>query len=292
MRYRRLGRTGVEVSEVGFGGAGAGLSNYITTWDPTQTEQSDLVEQAIARAIELGINYYDTAPLYRSEEMFGRALKPWRDQVFIATKAREKDADAVRRSVEGSMARLQTDHLDLIQYHGEWYSDELMHHFLKPGGILAGMQACRKDGLVRFLGFTAEGVSGHVSQLINTGEFDVMQIQYNLTFQHPCDPEKRHGVMYEAEAQNMGIAVMRPFTGGTFTKWINMVAPECGKHTDWSKALLAFVLSNPLTDVALVGMRSPQRVETNCAIVDDLGSRIDLDELYGRFVGAKASQRH
>lgn len=72
---------------------------------------------------------------------------------------------------------------------------------------------------------------------------------------------------------------MRPFTGGTFTKWLRIVAPECEKHADWSKALLSFVLSNPLTDVALMGMRSAQRVETNCAIVDDVSSRIDLDEL-------------
>ena len=206
MRYRTLGRTGVEVSELGLGGAGAGLRNYIHQWDPSQGEQAQLVEDAIRRAVELGVNYFDTAPLYGSEEMFGRALKPFRDRVFIATKVRERDADETRRSIEASLARLQTDYLDLIQFHGEWYTHEDVENILKSNGVLAGMQAARRDGLVRHIGLTSEGVNGALSQLIDTGEFDVMQIQYNLMFQHPYDLSKRSGVMFDAEKQGMGVS--------------------------------------------------------------------------------------
>ena len=157
MQHRMLGKTGQEVSEIGFGGAGAGLRNDLRRWDPSQEEQSERVEQAIQRAVELGINYFDTVPLYGSEEMFGRALKPHRDRVFIATKVREENAaDAVHpydtlRSIQDSLARFQTDCLDLIQYHGGWYTDQEVDHILKADGVLAGMRAAHEDGLVRYL---------------------------------------------------------------------------------------------------------------------------------------------
>jgi aryl-alcohol dehydrogenase-like predicted oxidoreductase len=287
MRYRTLGRTGVEVSEVGFGGAGAGLKNYLRRWDPTQEEQSQAVEQAIRRAVELGINYFDTAPKYDSELMFGRALKPYRDRVFLASKVWAYNADQTLESIEDSLERLQMDYLDLIQFHGDWYHDEEVENILKPDGMLTGMQAARDAGLARFTGLTAEGVNGNLSRLIATGAFDVLQIQYNVMFQGPCDPSKESGVMYEAEGQEMGIAIMRPFTGGTFPKWLQWVYPEAEARGDLPRlmaSLLSFVLSNPLTDVALVGMRSVARVEQNCAIADNLDSRIDLDALYGRFL--------
>lgn len=283
MRYRTLGRTGEKVSEIGFGGTGVGLRNYISEWDPSGDDQIQVAEQAIERAIALGITYFDTAPKYGSEALFGRMLKPYRERVFIATKVRESDADSLRRSIEESLTDLQTNQIDLMQYHGEWYTDEDMHNFFKPDGILAGLRAVHRDGLVRFIGFTSEGVNGNVSQLIATGEFDVMQIQYNLFLQHPCDLEKRHGVMFEAEAQEMGIVIMRAMTGGTFTKWMNHIAPVLNQQVDFPKALLSFVLSNPMIDVALVDMRQPQWVEANCTTSDDLSSRIDLTELYRRF---------
>ena len=287
MHYRILGRTRARVSEIGFGGAGAGLRNYLRRWDPSQEEQSELVEQAIQRAVELGINYFDTAPLYGSEEMFGRALKPHRDKVFIATKVRERNAYDTLRSIEESLVRLQTDHLDLIQYHGGWYTDKEVENILKPDGVLAGMRTAQKSGLVRYVGYTDEGANGQGRQLIDCGEFDVVQLQYNLMFQHPYDPDKHAGQMLDAEAKGMGIAIMRPFTGGTFSRWLDQVYPDIREQIDVSRlmsGLLSFVLSNPLTDVAIVGMRSMQRVEQNCKIVDDLANRIDLDALYGRFL--------
>ncbi len=287
MQYRILGRTGERVSEIGFGGAGVGLRNYLGRWDPTQEEAIQLVKDAVDRAVELGINYFDTAPLYGSEGLFGETLKSYRDRVFIATKVREKNADDTLRSIENSLKQLQLNSIDLIQYHGGWYTDEEMHNILKPDGVLAGMQAAQVNGLVRYIGFTSEGTNGVVTSLINTGAFDVMQIQYNLMFQHPYDPDKRAGVMYEAEEKEMGIAIMRPFTGGVFPRWLKLVYPDIEERIDVSKlmaGLLTLVLSNPLTDVAIVGMRLVELVEKNCAISDDLEARFDLDPLYGRFL--------
>ena len=287
MQYRILGRTGERVSELGFGGAGAGLPNYLRRWDPSDGDSAHAVEAALVRAVDLGVNYFDTAPKYGSEPVFGQALKPHRDRLCLATKLWGTSADEVRASVADSLERLQTDYLDLIQFHGDIYTDEEVEGILKPGGVLAGMRTLQQEGLVRFIGLTAECVNANLSRLVATGEFDVLQIQYNLLFQNPYEPGKRAGVMYEAEEQRMGIVIMRPFTGGTFSKWLKCVYPGIEKRLDFARLienLLTFVLSSPLTDVAIVGMRSAERVERNCAIVDDLDRRIDLDALYGRFL--------
>lgn len=288
MQYRALGRTGLQVSEVGFGGAPAGLRNYLGTWEPADPEASEQIETAIDRAVELGITYFDTAPGYGgglSETMFGRALKKHRDRVVLATKLKATNEAETRRSVERSLERLQTDHLDLIQYHGGWYTDADVENILKPEGVLAGLRALRSEGVVRAIGFTTEGVNGAVSQLIATDEFDTVMVCYNLIFQHPYDPSRHAGLMYEAEARRMGIVVMRPLTSGTFQKWLSWIDPGIENRVDVAKALLSFVLSNPLVDVAIVGMRTVQEVEKNVAIADDQRARIDLDELHTRYVG-------
>ena len=101
--------------------------------------------------------------------------------------------------------------------------------------IVIGYFSPQKDGLIRFIGFTAEGINGPMSQLIDTGEFDVIQIQYNFIFQHPYDPIKHAGVLYEAEGQGMGIALMRAFTGRAFSKWLKRVAPGLGWGIDPEK---------------------------------------------------------
>ena len=288
MEYRVLGRTGLRVSAVGFGGAPAGLRNYLGQWEPADPQASEQIEHAIDRAVTLGINYFDTAPGYGgglSETMFGRALKKHRERVVLATKLKATNAAETRRSVELSLERLQTDHLDLIQYHGGWYSDADVENILKPDGVLDGLRTLRAEGLVRSIGFTTEGVNGAVSQLIATDEFDTVMVCYNLIFQHPYDPSRHAGLMYEAEARHMGIVVMRPLTSGTFQKWLSWLDPGIENRVDLPKALLSFVLSNPLVDVAIVGMRTAGEVEANVAIADDRQARIDLDELHTRYVG-------
>lgn len=287
MEYRRLGRTDLRVSEVGFGGAPAGLRNYLGTWEPESEEADERISQTVRRAIELGINYFDTAPGYgagRGEELLGRGLRGQRDRAIIATKVTGDDADAVQRSVERSLKLLGTDIIDLLQYHGGWYTEEQVAQLLRPGGALTGMQAARDAGLVRHLGFTTEGANGPASALVASGAFDVMQICYNLIFQHPYDPSRHAGLIYEAAAHDMGIVAMRPMTSGTFQRWLGMIAPAVVEQVDWHRALLAFVLSNPLLSVAIAGMRSPAEVDANVAASEDRSLRVDLNALHTRYV--------
>ena len=291
MRARRLGRTGLTVSEIGFGGAPAGLANYLDSWDPASDEAAERIVQTVRRAVELGVTYFDSAPGYgrgRSEEMLGRGLHGHRDGVIVATKVTGDDADAVQRSVDESLRRLQVDRIDVLQYHGTWYSEELVQRMLGPGGALEGMQRARDEGLVRFIGFTTEGTSGPASTLIRTDAFDVLQVCYNLIFQHPYDPSRQAGLMFEAADRDMGIVTMRSLTSGTFQRWLRAIDLEVERRVDLSHALLSFVLSNPLVGCALVGMRSPAEAEANVRASEDDRYRIDLDQLHNRYVAGEA----
>jgi hypothetical protein len=290
MHYRQLGRTGLQISEIGFGGAPAGLRNYLGLWDPDLAQAEQSIREAVAEAVRVGINYFDTAPAYgegAGERLFGKALRPYRAQIFLATKLTAATGEAVRRSVEASLARLQTDRIDVLQIHGGWYREEDVERILGPGGVLSGMQAVQAEGLVRFLGFTTEGANGPASRLVASGVFDVLQVCYNLIYQHPYDPTRKAGLLFEAEAQGMGLVTMRPLTSGIFQKWLAQVFPQELANPEAqdrvNEALLSFVLSNPLVDAALVGMRTAQEARRNAAIVEAQRFRFDPDWLHERY---------
>lgn len=287
MRYRTLGRTGIQVSEIGVGGAQFGLKNYMGTFDPFTDEAQQVVTETIERALELGYTYFDSAPGYgdgRSEEMMGVALKGRRDQIALATKVSNGRWTPVeiRTSVEASLRRLRTEIIDVIQFHGGWYPREHVDLILNGGG-LAEFQRLREEGKVRFLGFTTEGPSAGVEELIATGEFDTIQVRFNLMYQHPSDWETNSGIMRQAEAQGMGIILMRPLTSGVFQRLMAQAFPQIDA-LEVGKLLLNYVLSDPYVDVALIGMREPRFVDLNNKISDDVASRIDLAKLHDRYV--------
>jgi predicted aldo/keto reductase-like oxidoreductase len=274
------------VSRIGFGGATAGLKNYVHAFDPDKPEDREPIVAAIRRALELGINYFDTAAGYgagKSEQIFGEGLQDADPEtIFLATKAGPRDAAAVRRSLEESLVNLRRSWIDLLQIHGTVYGPEQAGRIMQSGGILDEMEKMRDEGLIKHIGFTCEAQNEALYTFIKSGRFDVMQISYNLIFQHPYDPSWKCGSLYDAEAQGMGIAAMRTVTSGIFQKWVQLVHPE--NTFDYSPALVQFTLSNPLVDVALLGMRSVKRVETNVAICEDQAGRIDLDALHRRYV--------
>jgi hypothetical protein len=284
MQYVSLGRSGLVVSRLGFGGAPAGLANYVGRYDPASPAERRGVILALQRAVELGITYFDTAPGYGNgigESIFGEALAGAGDRVFIATKVGLWES-SIRRSVEQSLVRLKRGCLDLIQIHGTSYTDEQADRVLRAGGVLDELQQLREQGLVRLIGFTSEDSNPPVYRFVQSGRFDVMQIAYNLIFQHPHEPSRPFGVMVEAEQQKMGIVTMRTATSGIFQRWVRMVNPS--DDHDYTPDLIRFVLSNALVDVALVGMRTAREVEQNVAVEADTAARIDLAALHHRFV--------
>jgi uncharacterized protein len=286
MEYTILGKTGRRVSRLGFGGAPAGLRNYLHPFDPDKPEDTAPIVAAIRRAVDLGVTYFDTAAGYgegRSERLFGEALAGLdATELFLATKAGVTDGPGVRHSLESSLENLKRDAIDLLQIHGGFYTEDQVDRILARDGMLAEMEKMREEGLIRYLGFTSEGQNGPFYRLLESGRFDVMQVCYNFIFQHPYDPSRKAGSLCDAEARGLGIITMRSATSGIFQDWIRRVNPA--NTFDYTPALIQFQLSNPLVDVALVGMRHAFEVEANVRICDDLAGRIDLDALHQRYV--------
>jgi len=284
MKTTQLGRTGITVSRLGFGGAPAGLTNYLTSYSPEDKQQRGQVIAALHKAVELGITYFDTAPGYGAgsgEAIFGEALAGVTPPIFLATKINRTETN-VRAAIEASLTRLRRDSLDLVQIHGSSYGPDLAAAILGEGGLLAQLEALRAEGLIRFLGFTSEDNNAAVSQFIASGRFDVMQICYNLLHQHAYEPTRPFGSILEADRQGMGVITMRTLTSGILQKWIQQI--NRANTFDYTPALLQFVLSNPLVDVALVGMRTPTEVEQNVAIWQDTNERINLAQLHEKYV--------
>lgn len=284
MESTTFGKTGRKVSRLGFGGAPAGLTNYLDTYSPGDIDQREQVIAALQRAVELGITYFDTAPGYgdgASERLFGEALAGAGDEIFIATKINQ-DEKEVRRSIEASLTRLRREQLDLVQIHGSSYTAQRAASILGNSGMLEQLEALRDEGLIRHLGFTSEDNNAALFDFIHSGRFAVMQICYNLLHQHAYEPTRPFGSLLEADKASMGTVTMRTLTSGLLQKWIRQVNPA--DDFDYTPALLHFVLSNPYVDVALVGMRTVDEVERNVAIAADQGGRIDIGALHAKYV--------
>ena len=138
----------------------------------------------------------------------------------MSVSSRQRPKPLTQRNHRGcgrSLQRLGVDVIDVLQFHGGWFSEEETQQVLEDGGLETYRQV-RDQGKVRFLGFSADGPSAGVERMIATGEFDVMQIHYNLMYQNTCDAFGNRGVIPAAKAQGMGIALMRSTTSGAFPK--------------------------------------------------------------------------
>jgi aryl-alcohol dehydrogenase-like predicted oxidoreductase len=184
MEKRVFGRTGLELSVLGFGcGAVGGL---MVRGRPADQER------AVARALELGINYFDTAAMYgngESERNLGRVLKNLKPDLVLGTKVRIPDAErgrigaAVAASLEASLARLQRDHVDLFQLHNhitEHAEDGALTPQIVLDEVVPAFERLRRDGKTRFLGITAVGDTAALDRVVAAHAFDSAQMPYNM----------------------------------------------------------------------------------------------------------------
>ena len=292
MEYRTFGRTRARVSAVGFGGGPAGVPNYLMAWDSSAAEAQAQVERAVRRALERGITYFDTAPGYGdgiSETLIGRALGADRSKIFLASKSPDADWSpaGIRAALEVSLRLLRTDYLDLLQFHGDWINEAGVKQILDEGG-LDTYEQLRQEGKIRYLGFSSEGPNGPVERLIRSGRFDTMLINFNLLYQTAGafrdDLNPPETTLSLARAQKMGTATMRTLTSSIFLCWVKQIAPGVADQVDWSGALLAYNLSHPQIDVAVVGMGSAEEVDRNADLVESGKYRVDMPKLHGEFV--------
>jgi len=287
MQYKTLGKTGLQVSVIGYGGAVLGIPYYLAPEDPTHVERHSTYHEALTRAVTWGITYFDTAPGYGdglSERIYGQVLPAYRNQIVLASKVTYAGSpEQIHLSVENSLRRLRVDCIDVMKFHGCYFSEAEADSILN-GGRLERLEQLREQGKLRFIGVTAEVPTGALERMIRTGRFDVLQICYNLINQLACDHSRRcRGIVALAEEHGLGVVTMRSATSGFLQK---LLLREFGGAMDEraiTQMCLKYVLSTPEIDVALVGMRSPEEVEQNAVLAADLSARYDLKELHDRF---------
>ncbi|MEQ9641066.1 MAG: aldo/keto reductase [Alphaproteobacteria bacterium] len=229
MRNRRLGRTGLQVSELTFGGGWVG-GILIDADDDTRRE-------CLKRALDAGVNWIDTAPSYgqgASETALGWLLKeiPADQRPGLGTKVRLDTSDLsdiagqVERSVHDSLKRLDMDRVDLLQLHNpllaETAPDRIgIDKLLERGGVLDALETVQAQGLTRFLGFTAVGEAPACVAAIESGRFDTAQVYYNMIAPTAATGSPpgwtgpvQDGVLDACRARDLGVLVIRVFAAG------------------------------------------------------------------------------
>lgn len=273
MQYRTLGKTGLKVSEIGYGGGRV---------RPEHDEQS--LVNMLHYAIDQGINYLDTAPNYGggySETIIGKGIAGRREKCLVATKTEAYDPEGIVTDVEGSLKRLNTDYIDVLQFHGGWFYAKETEQILNGGGLEKYVKL-KEEGKVRYIGFSADGPSGGTEELIATGAFDMIQIHYNLMYQSTCDMFGRRGIIPDAVAQDMGIVLMRSTTSNVFQNLVKHCFPNEMAELDVDSFLLNYSLSNPMVNVALMSLQSTDDVDWTNAVSDNVDERIDIRKIHGR----------
>jgi aryl-alcohol dehydrogenase-like predicted oxidoreductase len=305
MQLRIFGRTGMQISVLGFGcGAVGGL---MVRGDPADQERT------IARAIAAGVNYFDTAVQYgdgKSEEHLGRVLQKLKPaDVVVGTKVRvppgESIADAVTASLEGSLARLGLDRVDIFHLHNpitETGGETALSVRQVLDDVVPAFERLRQQGKIRFLGITALGDTAALRQVIDTNAFDSAQIVYNMLNPSAGEelpqnyPAQDYGRLFDdTKAAGVGVVGIRVLAGGALSGSaerhpIAGPAPEPigsamsydadierahrllplvkeGYAATLTEAATRFVLSHPAMGTLLVGMATPQQFEDALAAV-------------------------
>jgi aryl-alcohol dehydrogenase-like predicted oxidoreductase len=301
METRVFGRTGVRLSVLGFGcGAVGGLM--------VRGDQLDQ-ERTIARALAAGVNYFDTAVQYgngESEKNLGRVLQRLKPaDIVVGTKVRLPSGDfgdianAVAKSLEGSLARLRLDRVDIFHLHNaitETGGDEALSVRQVLGEVVPAFERLRQQGKTRFLGFTAIGDTTALHQVIDARVFDSAQVVYNMLNPSaaaalPANyPAQDYGRLFDhTQAAGVGVVGIRVLAGGALSGSsarhpIASPPPEpIGTAMDYdadvararrlmplleegfaaslTEAATRFALSHPAMGTILVGMATPQQFE-------------------------------
>ena len=261
MNYRTLGRTGLRVSQLGFGA----MRLPMVGQGENAVVNRELAVPMIHKAFEGGVNYIDTAVGYcnsDSQRAVGDALKGWRDRIVVSTKNPyyESDEKAWWTNLEQSLERLGIEYIDIYNHHGlGWksYTDNVEPRLAK------WMARAKDQGLIRHICFSFHDNNEALIKLADTGYADVVTLQYNM-----LDRSLEQGIAH-AHEKGMGVVVMGPVAGGRLgadTPVLSELLPQIRRVPELA---LRFVLANPNVTVALSGMETMQMVEENLVICSD-----------------------
>ena len=290
MKKRTLGRTGLEVSELSLGGV------FVSSLGA----EFDEARSAVLRAVELGVDYVDTAPAYGdSEEVLGRILAELDSPVVVSTKLGgrpqpfdARDKAALRRSVEESLRLLGRERIDILMIHEpgrpgqyDWWSDNESHTGESyTGPVTDLLDELREEGLIRFTGLGGT-TAYELPPIIRTGRFDVVLTAFNYSL---LWREAEHEVIPAAKELGLGIVAGSPLQQGALARRYD---DEIERGAAWMspprrrqyralygfldeaglsivEAALRFVISNPDVSCVLTGARSRAEVEENVRAVE------------------------
>jgi predicted aldo/keto reductase-like oxidoreductase len=232
---RRLGRTNLSVTAVSFGGL------------PLQRCTMAEAGSVLNAVLDQGINFIDTARAYTdSEEKIGRYLKARRQEFYLATKSMARDKVAMAKDIDLSLAKLQTDYIDLYQIHNIKTRQDLDAVFA-PGGALEALLEAQQQHKIHHIGVTGHSVA-LLTEAIQTGHFSTVQVPFNFIEQ---DPLKE--LFPLAKKLDIGIIVMKPLGGGQITQ---------------TNLALRWILSHEVS-AAIPGMDSVEQIKKNFTALSD-----------------------
>lgn len=223
-----LGKTGLKISRLGFGGI------------PIQQSDTEKVKTLMKFMMEKGINYIDTARGYTvSESYIGEALKGIRDHFVLATKSMARTKEAMEKDINISLCNLQTDYIDLYQVHNP--SMEQLDAVIAEGGALEALQEAKKEGKIGHIGLTAHSVEVF-ERALELDWVETLMFPYNIV-----ENQIEH-LMEKCREKNIGFICMKPLAGGAIED---------------PRLALRFICSNPNVTVVIPGMHTQEEVEQN-----------------------------
>ncbi|MDO4475247.1 MAG: aldo/keto reductase [Lachnospiraceae bacterium] len=234
MEYRVLGKTGLKISRMGFGGI------------PIQKIDAEGTKTLMKQLSEAGINYIDTARGYTvSEEYLGYALEGLRDRFVLATKSMSRTKEGMAADIETSLKNLRTDYIDLYQVHNPTL--EQIDEVIAPGGALEALLEAKAAGKIRHIGLTAH-TTKVFEKALDCDWVETIMFPYNIV------ENQGEEMMRRCSEQNVGFIAMKPLAGG---------AIENGTLA------LRYICANPDVTVVIPGMADPKEIDENIAACSD-----------------------
>jgi aryl-alcohol dehydrogenase-like predicted oxidoreductase len=273
MEKRRLGKTDMDVTVLGFGGAEIGF----------EEATDETVSELLNDALDAGLNVIDTAECYRgSEEMIGRAVSNRRNEFYLFTKCghphgaesgADWSRDSILESIQRSLNRLKTDKIDIVQLHSCSETE------LRKGEAIGALQTARERGYTRYIGYSGDGHAAHYA--VESGAFDTLQTSINIADQEAIDLS-----VPLAREKQMGVIAKRPIANAAWKTGHKPI--DSYQHEYWERlrtlkydflhpsdlertiaTALRFTLSVPGVHTAIVGTSKPERWKQNATFLEE-----------------------
>ena len=243
MEYKVLGKTGLKISRLGFGGI------------PIQKIDKEGTKSLMQTLMHAGVNYIDTARAYTvSEEYLGYALEGIREHFVLATKSMARTKQAMEQDIAVSLKNLRTDYIDLYQVHNPSSKD--LEQVLSPGGALEALLEAKQAGKIGHIGITLHSVE-LFRQAVEFPWVETIMFPYNIV------ETQGQALIPQCREKNIGFICMKPLAGGAIED---------------AKTALRFVVSDPNVTVVIPGMATTEEIAQNIAAVSNTEPLTDEEQ--------------